>query len=56
MFADSRFISKKLATLLANQGLEPILKISSNMKEKVIHPIKPSLLNKRHTKAFFISL
>lgn len=36
----------KLAISLANQGLELIIKIRSNMKEKVIHPIKFPLLNK----------
>ncbi|BAG41319.1 transposase [Orientia tsutsugamushi] len=48
LFADHGFISKKLVVSLTNQGLKLITKIRSNMKEKVIHPIKFSLLNKRY--------
>ncbi|WP_410522371.1 transposase [Orientia tsutsugamushi] len=48
LFNDRGFISKRLAVLLANHGLELIIKIRSNMKEKVIHHIKTLLLSKRH--------
>ncbi|WP_410522347.1 transposase [Orientia tsutsugamushi] len=40
-------LAKKLVVSLTNQSLELITKIRSNMKEKVIYPIKFSHLNKR---------
>ncbi|WP_410525798.1 IS982 family transposase [Rickettsia endosymbiont of Oedothorax gibbosus] len=48
LFGDRGYISKKLTQSLANQGLELITKIKSNMKERIIDPIKKRLLNKRY--------
>nr|WP_284346799.1 transposase [Rickettsia endosymbiont of Oedothorax gibbosus] len=42
------YYGKKLTQSLANQGLELITKIKSNMKERIIDPIKKRFLNKRY--------
>jgi len=47
LFGDRGYISKKLVQSLANQGLELITKVKTNMKEKILEPIKKRFLNHR---------
>ena len=47
LFGDRGYISKKLCDSLLAQGLELITKVKSNMKEKILEPIKAQFLNYR---------
>jgi hypothetical protein len=47
LLSDHGYISKKLAEALKSQGLELITKVKSNMKDKVLEPIKKQFLNHR---------
>jgi hypothetical protein len=47
LFGDRGYISKKLSESLAAQGLELITKVKSNMKDKILEPIRKQFLNHR---------
>ena len=48
LFGDRGYIGKKICHALQDKGLELMTRVKSNMKEKILSPIKNYYLNKRN--------